>query len=94
MSEACQIQRTWGSLAEELAGMLALNIGLPAEAIPVSASTPLFGAIPELDSMSVVTFLVDAEERYGIVIHDDEIDASVFESLGSLTYFIHAKLGG
>ena len=73
--------------------MLAMNIGLPAEAIPVGAETKLFGVIPELDSMSVVTFLIDAEERYGIVIHDDEIDADVFQSLGSLTDFIHAKLG-
>lgn len=74
--------------------MLAMNVGLPLEAIPASADTRLFGVIPELDSMSVVTFLIDAEERYGIVIHDDEIDAGVFESLGSLTDFIHAKLGG
>ena len=74
--------------------MLAMNVGLPMEAIPVSADTPLFGVIPELDSMSVVTFLIDAEERYGIVIHDDAIAAGVFESLGSLTDFIHAKLGG
>jgi acyl carrier protein len=81
-----------GSLAHEIAALLAVNLGLPPQAIPIAPDTPLFGVMPELDSMSVVTFLISVEEQYGIVIHDDEIDAGIFESLGSLTSFMQSKL--
>lgn len=93
MLDASQAQSSRDSLAAEIAGLLALNLGVPAEAIPVAAGTRLFGVMPELDSMTVVTFLIAAEEQWSIVVHDDEVDAAVFENLGSLTDFIRAKLG-
>ncbi|MBX9729472.1 MAG: acyl carrier protein, partial [Sphingopyxis sp.] len=37
-------------------------------------TTPLFGALPELDSMAVATLLTELEDRLGITIDDDEID--------------------
>lgn len=54
--------------------------------------TPLLGAIPEFDSMAVVTIITALEERFGFIVEDDEIDASVFETVGSLTVFVEAKL--
>ncbi len=54
--------------------------------------TPLFGALPELDSMAVATVLTDIEDRTGIVIDDDEVEAEMFETFGNLTRFIAAKL--
>ena len=59
-----------------------------------SRTTPLLGAIPELDSMAVVSLITSLEERLGIVIDDDDIDASAFESVGSLVDFAEARLGG
>lgn len=56
------------------------------------ASTALLGAVPELDSMGVVTLLTALEEKYQIVLADDEIDASVFETLGSLSSYVTGKL--
>ena len=52
----------------------------------------LLGNIPELDSMSVVNVIAALEETYGITIHDDEISAENFATLGSLTRFIEQKL--
>lgn len=54
--------------------------------------TPLLGAVPELDSMAVLGIITTLEERFGFTIHDDEIDSSVFATLGSLTDFVAAKL--
>ncbi len=79
-------------LASDLAGLLALNLGLPVDAIPADPRTRVLGAIPELDSMSVVTFLVTLEEEYGIEVYDDEVSAAVFETVGSLTRFVASKL--
>jgi acyl carrier protein len=56
-------------------------------------STALFGSIPEFDSMAVVAVVAGLEEHFAIDIDDDDIAADVFETLGSLTRFIHKKLG-
>jgi acyl carrier protein len=56
-----------------------------------SADTLLLGAMPELDSMAVVSLITALEERLGIEIDDDEIDGDVFASVGSLTGFVATK---
>ncbi|MBY0233844.1 acyl carrier protein [Roseateles sp. PN1] len=55
-------------------------------------NTLLLGALPELDSMAVVSLLTALEEQLGIVVADDEIDGATFSSVGSLTDFVAAKL--
>lgn len=60
--------------------------------IQFSADTPLLGAIPEFDSMAVVSIITGLEDRLGIAVDDDEIDASVFETVGSLVAFVERKL--
>jgi acyl carrier protein len=54
-------------------------------------STPLFGALPEFDSMAVAGLLTELEERLGILIEDDEVDADMLETFGSLLTFAKAK---
>ena len=55
------------------------------------AGTPLFGALPEFDSMAVAGLLTELEERLGILIEDHEVDADMLESYGSLLTFARAK---
>jgi acyl carrier protein len=54
--------------------------------------TPLLGAIPELDSMAVVTLLTTLEEQLGVCVDDDEIDGATFATVGSLVDFVQGKL--
>ena len=54
--------------------------------------TPLLGNIPEFDSMAVVSVITSLEENYGFIIDDDEIDAEVFETLGSLVALVESKV--
>ena len=56
------------------------------------AATPLLGAVPELDSMAIVTLISTLEERFGILVDDDEISGDTFATLGSLTHFVASKL--
>jgi acyl carrier protein len=58
----------------------------------MTAATPLLGAIPELDSMAVVSLITALEEQFGIAVDDDEIGAATFETLGSLAAFVEQKL--
>ena len=53
--------------------------------------TPLFGALPEFDSMAVAGLLTELEERLGIFIEDHEVDADMLESYGALLTFVRAK---
>ncbi len=55
-------------------------------------STPLLGSIPELDSMAVVTVITALEESFDFEVDDDEITASTFETVGSLSDFVDMKL--
>ena len=57
-----------------------------------SRETALLGAIPELDSMAVVTLITTLEEQLGIVVDDDDIDGSTFATVGSLVDFVGEKL--
>ncbi|MET3709422.1 acyl carrier protein [Sphingomonas trueperi] len=57
-------------------------------------TTPLFGALPELDSLAVAGVLTEIEDRLGILIEDDEVDGEMLESFGSLTRFAAQKVLG
>ena len=57
-----------------------------------SRETHLLGAIPELDSMAVVTLITTLEEQFGLVVDDDDIDGSTFATVGSLADFVTSKL--
>ena len=57
------------------------------------ADTPLFGALPELDSMAVAGLLTEMEDRFDILIEDEDIDGDTFETFGTLVTFLRAKIG-
>ncbi|MFK3739412.1 acyl carrier protein [Massilia sp. TN1-12] len=60
--------------------------------VVLTASTPLLGALPELDSMAVVNLIGALEDQFGIAVDDDEIGAATFETVGSLAAFVEQKL--
>jgi acyl carrier protein len=47
-------------------------------------ATELFGALPEFDSMAVATLLTELEERLGILIEDEDVEAEDLMSFGRL----------
>ena len=73
---------------EEVKAILADVLGLGDAALAMTADSPLLGSVPELDSMGVVSLITALEEHFGISIDDDDIGASTFETLGSLSAFV------
>jgi len=65
-----------------------------ARAAGFTESTPLFGALPELDSLAVAGVLTELEDRLGILIEDDEVDGEMLETFGALARFAAAKALG
>lgn len=54
--------------------------------------TALFGSLPELDSFGVVSLVASLEDHFDITVGDDEFGAGIFETVGTLTGFVDAKL--
>ena len=68
------------------------TLSLGGRGMQMTRDTHLLGAIPELDSMAVVTVITRLEEQFGIVVDDDDIDGSTFATVGSLVDFVTGKL--
>ncbi len=74
-------------------GVLRDVLGIAAERVAdFTYDTELFGALPELDSMAVAGLLTELEDRLGIMIDDDDVDADIFATLGDLVDFATGKL--
>ena len=69
-------------------------LSLDGRSAAYTRDTALLGAIPELDSMAVVSLITALEEQLGISVGDDEIDGATFATLGSLVDFVQGKLAG
>ena len=79
-------------LLDEVKTVLGSVLQLGDRVRKMSESSALLGAVPELDSMAVVSVITALEERFDITVADDEIGAATFETLGSLTRFVEAKV--
>ena len=77
---------------KEVLSLLDEILSLKGRAQGFSLNTPLLGAIPELDSMAVVSLITRFEERFGFLIDDDDIEGSTFATVGSLVEFVEGKL--
>jgi len=79
---------------QEVLALLDEILSLKGRTATFATDTLLLGAIPELDSMAVVALITGMEERFGFIAEDDEIDGSVFATVGSLVDFVAAKQAG
>ncbi len=80
-------------IGKEVLSILDEVLSLRGRSNKFDMDTPLLGAVPELDSMAVIGLINVLEERFGISIDDDDIDGSVFLTVGSLADFVEQKLG-
>lgn len=75
----------------DVVDVLVRVLGIEDRRSSIDASTGLLGELPELDSLAVVELAVSLEERFGIVIDDEEFTGDVFDTVGTLAAFIGAK---
>jgi len=79
-------------ITKEVLRVLDEVLSLQGRSAGFTRDTPLLGAIPELDSMAVVTLITTLEEQFGLTIDDDDIDGATFATVGSLADFVSGKL--
>lgn len=79
-------------LEQRVRSILRDTLQLGDRAARLRAGTALLGAIPELDSMAVVTVITALEDQFGFVVEDDEISGETFATFGSLVQFVQSKV--
>jgi acyl carrier protein len=73
---------------DDVKAVLVETLGVQDQADTINADTPLFGSLPELDSMAVLELVLALEERFDITIDGEDVTASAFETLESLAAFV------
>jgi len=81
-SEAQMVEATLRALLAEVLGLSAKRVAA------FDQATALFGALPEFDSMAVAALLTGIEERFAILIEDDDAEAEDFMTYGRLLSFV------
>ena len=71
--------------------VLTRTLGIEDRTSSITADTRLFGDLPELDSLGVVELAAALEDRFDIVIDDEDFTGEVFESVGTLTDFVDRR---
>ena len=84
-SDSEEVEHTLRSLLSDVLGLA------PPRVAAFDESTELFGSLAEFDSMAVATLLTGLEERLGILIEDDDVDAEDFATFGTLLAFARRK---
>lgn len=77
---------------DDLLNILDQAMALQGRARSFTESTPLLGALPELDSMAVVQVLEGIESHYGLMLDDAAVSAEIFATVGSLAGFVQSSL--
>jgi len=81
------------AIDRDLKAILVDVLGLePDEVDGFDNETGLFGHLPELDSMAVAGLLTEIEDRFDMLIEDDDVDAEMLETYGGLLAFVEMKL--
>ncbi|MEK8053351.1 acyl carrier protein [Ideonella sp. DXS22W] len=79
-------------LERDVCRLLDEVLSLGGRGLVFSTDTRLLGAIPELDSMAVVSLITALEDRFAIAIEDDDIDGGTFETVGTLVAMVSTYL--
>ena len=89
MNDALRIEPEGaGEVISTLRALLVDVLGISADRVSgFDDSTALFGALPEFDSMAVANLLTGLEERLGVLIEDDGVEAEDFATFGTLKSF-------
>jgi acyl carrier protein len=76
---------------DDVKDVLVQTLGVEDRADSIGPATPLFGSLPELDSMAVLELVLELEQRFAITIEGEDVTADAFETLESLTALVDAK---
>jgi acyl carrier protein len=81
-------------LRAEVKALLAEGLRLDLAPADIPDDTPIFGDGLGLDSIDALELVVLVEERFRVVIPDEDVGKRAFASVAALVEFIAAEQGG
>lgn len=79
--------------SSELKSLLAHTLGMPEVPSLWTDDMPLFGNIPDLDSMAIVALVTAIEEHFAVEFVDEDMTMDTFANLAKLAAVVQGKLG-
>lgn len=76
------------STLDAVKDILVETLGLQSRAASITDATPLFGTMPEFDSLAIVEVVTLLEERFGFEMDEEDITGEVFDTVGSLAAYV------
>lgn len=73
---------------DDVIAVVVTTLGIEERADVMHADTALLDNVPELDSMAIVELVGALEDRFDIVVDEDEITGEMFETIGTLAAFV------
>ena len=80
------------NVTEQVLRALDEALSLQGRAQAFDRDTPLLGALPELDSMAVLALITGLENHFGIAFNDDDLNGTVFATVGSVSDLVQQAL--
>jgi acyl carrier protein len=80
------------STIDEIKTLLGEVLALGERGRMLTAETGLLGSIPEMDSMAVAVVVARIEDRFDLVLDDDDLTEASFLTVGALARLVDAKL--
>jgi acyl carrier protein len=79
-------------LQQTVLKILDRELNLKGRALEYTAETKLRGALPQLDSMAIVSLVSALEEEMAFEFPEDQLDGAIFETVGTLTECVERLL--
>lgn len=80
------------NVTEQVLRLLDDALSLQGRALGFDRETALLGSVPELDSMAVLALITALEDHFGIALADEDLNGSVFATVGSLCELVERAL--
>jgi acyl carrier protein len=84
------VNETTSAVYEGVKDILVTTLDLEDQRDTLTPDTELLGALPGLDSMSVMLLIAALAERFEFDAEDVEISGETFETVGTLTTFVES----
>ncbi len=84
------MNETTSAVYEGVKDILVTTLDLEDQRDTLTPDTELLGALPGLDSMSVMLLIAALAERFEFDAEDVEISGETFETVGTLTTFVES----
>ncbi|MDB5863152.1 MAG: hypothetical protein JWO70_958 [Betaproteobacteria bacterium] len=79
------------NVEQEVLAILDEVLGLDGPTAAMNRDSPVLGVLPELDSIAIVSVITALENRFGLEIGDDELNASTFATVGAIADLVSSK---